>query len=96
MTAETKSKATNPANNAAETLETVTAVSKETIEAVINMSTEAAHEGYKNASAYGEERMEAAKDGYEKAAAAGRESFDAYTAASVALSVDSRLSSVSC
>ena len=84
MTAETKSKATNPANNAAETLETVTAVGKETIEAVITMSTEAAHEGYKNASAYGKEQLEAAKDGYEKAAAAGRESFDAYTAASKA------------
>ena len=42
MTAETKSKATNPANNAAETLETVAAVGKETIETVITMSTEAA------------------------------------------------------
>ena len=61
MTAETKAKASNPENNAAETLETVTAVGKETIEAVINMSTEAAHEGYKNASAYGKEQMEAAE-----------------------------------
>ena len=84
MTAETKSKATNPANNAAETLETVAAVGKETIETVITMSTEAAQEGYKNASAYGKERLDAAKDGYEKAAAAGKENFDAYTAASAA------------
>ena len=58
MTAETKSKATNPANNAAETLETVAAVGKETIETVITMSTEAAQEGYKNASAYGKERLD--------------------------------------
>ena len=45
---------------------------KETIETVITMSTEAAQEGYKNASAYGKERLDAAKDGYEKAAAEGK------------------------
>ena len=84
MTTKTKAKAADPVKNAAETLETVTAVGKETVEAVIAMSTEAAQEGYKSASSYGKEQLDAAKDGYEKAAAAGKENFDAYTAASAA------------
>ena len=84
MTAKTKAKAPDPAKNTAETLETVTAVGKETVEAVIAMSTEVAQESYKNASAYGKEQLEAAKDQYEKAAAVGKENFDAYSAASAA------------
>ncbi|MDG2034092.1 MAG: phasin family protein [Rhodospirillales bacterium] len=84
MNAKTKANAADPVKNAAETLETVTAVGKETVEAVIAMSTEVAQEGYSNASAYGKEQLVAAKNRYEKAASAGKENFDACTAASTA------------
>ena len=83
MTTKTKAKA-DATKTAAETIETVTTVGKETVEAVIAMSTEAAQESNKNASAYGKEQLDAVKDGYEEAAVAGKDNLDAYTAASIA------------
>ena len=84
MTSKTKTKAADAKTQSAETFEMVAAVGKETVEAVIAMSTEATQEGYKNASAYGKQQFEAAKDSYEKAAEAGKENFDVYSAASAA------------
>lgn len=81
MTTKAKAKTAAATETAAETFETIANVGKETVETVISMSSEAAAEGYKNASAYGKESMDAMKDGYDKMAASGKDNLDACTKA---------------
>ena len=85
MTTKAKAKAASATENATETLETIANVGKETVETVLAMSSDAAAEGYKNASAYGKESLEAVKDGYDKLAASGKDNLDAYSKATSAV-----------
>jgi len=63
-------------------VEAMAAVGKETFESVMNMSTKAAADSYKNASALGKDHLNAAKAGYEKFAAFGKGNFEAVSVAS--------------
>ena len=84
MTTKSKAKSTSAEQKATETLETIAAVGKETVEAAISMGADAAAEGYKNASEFSKENLDAAKDGYDTIAANGKENLDAYSAATSA------------
>ena len=67
-----------------EAVESMAAVGKETFESLMSMSTKAASDGYKNASAFSKEQIDAGKVGYDKAAAFGKGNMDALSAASAA------------
>lgn len=71
-------------NKAADTAETMAAAGKETFETVLNLSAEAASEGYKTAAAAGKEQLETAKAGYDKFVAQGKEGIDAVSTATAA------------
>ncbi len=60
------------------------ALGKETFDSIMNMSTKAASEGYKTASAFGKEQLDASKVGYDKAAAFGKGNIEALSEASTA------------
>lgn len=78
--------ATKPKDKAVglDAVEAMAAVGKETFESVISMSTKAASDGYKNASAFGKDQLDSAKAGYDKAAAFGKGNFEAVSVASTA------------
>ena len=84
MTTKTKAKASSAQENAAETLESMATIGKEAVEAAISMGSDAAAEGYKNASEFSKENMDAAKEGYDTFAANGKDNFDAYSVATSA------------
>ena len=67
-----------------EAVESMAAVGKETFESLMGMSTKAASDGYKNASAFGKEQIDASKVGYDKAASFGKGNMEALSAASAA------------
>ncbi len=84
MTTKSKAKAASAKDGAAETLEAIATTANEAIDAAISKGSEAAAEGYKNASEFGKESMDAAKDGYDTFAASGKDNFDAYSTATSA------------
>lgn len=65
-------------------VESMATVGKETFESLMSMSTKAASDGYKNASAFSKEQIDASKVGYDKAAAFGKGNMEALSAASSA------------
>lgn len=78
--------ATKPKDKVAglDAVEAMATVGKETFESVMSMSTKAASEGYKSASAFGKDQLDAAKSGYDKIAAFGKGNFEAVSASSTA------------
>jgi len=78
--------ATKPKDKAVglDAVEAMAAVGKETFESVMSMSTKAAADGYKSASAFGKDQLDAAKAGYDKFAAFGKGNFEAVSVASTA------------
>ncbi len=84
MTTKTKAKAASAKDGAAETLESISTIANDAVDAAISMGSDAAAEGYKNASEFSKESMDAAKDGYDTFAANGKDNFDAYSTATSA------------
>ena len=80
----TTSKTTgSPAQNAAaEAVETVANVGRETLETAIRLGAEAATEGYRNAADYGTRQADMARSAYDKAVSHGRDNVDAMSEAS--------------
>ncbi len=78
--------ATKPKDKAVglDAVEAMAAVGKETFESVMSMSTKAASDGYKSATAFSKDQLDSAKAGYDKAAAFGKGNFEAVSVASTA------------
>jgi len=78
--------ATKPKDKAAglDAVEAMATVGKETFESMMSMSTKAAADGYKSASAFGKDQLDATKAGYDKFAAFGKGNFEAVSTASTA------------